>query len=101
MATNTVYQSADREARYYNDSQQDWAVRKLYDLLDCARQFRTQVARYPQSPSYTAYDYRNLKRAFEEARESLYWAHFSSSIEYDFDRVERAIYQLDSIYWGY
>jgi hypothetical protein len=92
---------AEMESSWNTDSQQQTALWKLQQLANDVRLLREQVGSYSQYPGHTSYNYRNVKSSFEAARESLFWAHFSSRVDSDFDEVERTIFQLDSIYWGY
>lgn len=101
IAISNTRNSAEIESRWNSNSNQLNALLKLQRLQDSVRRLRQQLSAYHQSPTYTSYEYRSLKSDFEDVRQSLYWAHFSSRVDYDFDQVERFILQLDQIYWGY
>lgn len=99
--TRELFRLAEQEARYYNDSQMNWAVHSISELERVSQELVDQLRRYPSSPSYTSYNFRRVKTEFEEARESVYYAYFSATVDSRVQLIERIVMDLDQLYWNY
>ena len=97
-ATERVLDRAEDLDR--RSDREDYAIDRLEDLYEEAKDFKDEIDDNRRDPRYTRDDYAELMQAYTRAREAMRILYASEYLYRDFERVTRLMSELNRFY-GY